>query len=138
MNSKQLWVPLIHRLLPTLGPGGLSAALFGRALGADASHMVHVTRHMDVLEVWERDDDFSVRLYDEKMTETTGPFFLGMNDRERYQADANVIWRAVRKDDRSLVQRIAQEETERAMDRVRLTGRIDVVRDLADVVPISL
>jgi cytochrome P450 len=130
-------LPLVHRFLPTPGPGGLVNAALSRALGADSSAMVHVTRHLDVMEVLERDDDFSVRLYDEKMTATTGPFYLGMNELARYEPDARVIWRAVRKDDVSLVRRIAAEETARALDRVRPRGTLDVVKDLAEIVPIQ-
>src|SRR5438105_2561268 len=111
-------LPALHRFAPMPGPGGLSGAVLSRVLGVDATRMVHVTRHLDVVEVLQRDDDFSVRLYDEKMSETTGPFYLGMNDLGRYRPEAEVIWRAVRKEDAALVRRIAAEETEKALERV--------------------
>ena len=133
-DLRRAWLPFAHRFFPTVGPGGVVDALLSRALHTDVGGIIHVTRHFDVIEVWQRDDDFSVRIYDEKMTETTGPFFLGMNDRERYMRDAEVIWRAVRKEDRDLVQRIAAEETDRALDRVRRTGRVDVVKDVSEPV----
>lgn len=107
--------------------------LLSKAVGADAESTVHVTRYFDVMEVLERDDDFSVRLYDEKMSATTGPFFLGMNDKARYERDAEVIWRAVRRTDVELAHRIAAEETKLALDAVRGTGRVDVVKDLVEV-----
>lgn len=90
------------------------------------------------MEVLERDDDFSVRIYDEKMTETIGPFYLGMNDLARYAPEARIIQAVVRRSDADLVRRIAKEETERALSRVRRRGALDVVTDLADVVPVRV
>ncbi len=135
MDLRKLWLPLAHRLFPTIGPGGAANAL-SLVLHSDASRMVHVTRYMDVAEVWSRDDDFSVRGYGERMGATTGPFILGMDDLDRYTKDATVIRSALRRDDAALVRRIVAEETAQAMDRVRKVGRIDIVRDLANVVPI--
>jgi len=131
----RLVLPIAHRFFPTVGPGGLVNFGLSKAIDADASHVVHVIKQLDVMEVLERDDDFSVRLYDGKMTATTGPFFLGMNDPLRYTKDAEVIWQAVRREDVALVRRIAREESQRAIDAVRGRGAVDVVRDVAQVVP---
>lgn len=120
------------------GPRGLVGAALSHVVGVDVSNAVHVTRHLDVLEVLERDDDFSVRLYDEKMTATTGPFCLGMNDPARYRPEAALLQGAVRRSDADLVRRLAAEETERALSRVREQGFLDVVQDLANVVPIRV
>lgn len=130
VGAQRLFLPLVHRFWPSPGPGGLVDFVLSKALGADAENTVHVTRYYDVQEVLERDDDFSVRIYDEKMTATTGPFFLGMNDKARYERDAEVIWRAVSKTDADVAHRIAAEETKLALDRVRGAGRVDIVKDL--------
>jgi cytochrome P450 len=130
----------VFRLFPTPGPdsvaGTLLSAVLSRALGVDASNMVHVTRYRDVLEVLERDADFSVRLYDDKMKATTGEFILGMNEPERYEPEAKILRGVVRREDAALVRRIAAEETAAALDAVRGRGALDLVRDVADVVPI--
>jgi cytochrome P450 len=126
----------VQRFYPTPGPGGLVGAALSHVLGADATNVIHVTRYLDVMEVLERDDDFSVRIYDEKMTATTGPFYLGMNELPRYLPEARILQGAVRRTDAELVRRIAAEETARALDLVRKKGVIDVVQDLADIVPI--
>jgi cytochrome P450 len=131
-EARRLLVPLIHRFWPSCGPGGLVDFVLSKALDADAENTVHVTRYLDVMEVLERDDDFSVRIYDEKMTSTTGPFFLGMNDKALYDRDAAVIWRALQKTDEEIARRIAAEETKIALDRVRNSGRVDIVRDLVE------
>lgn len=134
-DRRSLYLPIVQRLCPTPGPGGLVGAALAHVLDADASNAIHVTRYLDVMEVLERDDDFSVRLYDEKMTETTGPFYLGMNDLARYLPDAHIIQSVVRRTDAELIRRIVTEETARALDLVRKKGVIDVVQDLAHVVP---
>lgn len=137
MDLKPLWVPLVHRFVPTPGPGRLAAGL-SFFLHADASKMVHVTRYADVREVWQREDDFSVRTYGTRMAETTGPFILGTTDSARYLPEARVLAQVVRREDAALIQRIAAEETERAFLRVRSRGRVDVIQDVADIVPIRL
>ncbi len=136
MDLKRYWLPLAQRFVPTPGPGGISGFALSLFLHSDARNMVHVTRHLDVMEVWERDDDFSVRTYDQRMTETTGRFYLGIDDLDDYTADASVIRRAVLREDEALVRRLIAEETERAMETIRGRGKVDVVRDLANVVPI--
>lgn len=134
MDTRELWLPILHRIDPIAGPGGITSALFSRVLHTDAHEMVHVTRFFDVVEVWKRDDDFSVRGYDERMTETTGPFILGMNELDRYEPEAGLLHHAVRREDAALVRVLVEEETSRAIDRVRKTGRIDVIKDLANPV----
>jgi cytochrome P450 len=139
MNLKPIWIPLVHRFFPTPGPGKLTSAL-SLMLHAEASNMVHVTRYADIREVWEREDDFSVRTYGVRMAETTGPFILGTTDSARYKREAQLLAQVVRREDAALIQRIAVEETEQAFLRVRGRGRghVDVIRDVGDVVPIRL
>lgn len=134
MGAREIVLPLAHRFFPITGPGGLAGFVMSRLLRADASNMVHVIRYPDVADVWKRDDDFSVRGYDERMTETTGPFILGMNDLERYAPESKLLNGVVRREDRELVQRLVAEETERAVGRARSAGAIDVVQDLANPV----
>src|SRR6185295_7295946 len=132
LDARRWLVPLAHRFCPTPGPGGLVDFVLSKVLKTDAENTVHVTRYLDVLEVLQRDDDFSVRIYDDKMKATTGEFFLGMNEKNRYERDARVVWQAVRKSDAELTHRIAAEEARAALDRVRGTGRLDVVKDLVE------
>ncbi len=136
MDLKSLYLPLVFRFLPTPGPGGLVGSVLSHLLQVDASNMVHVTRFLDVQEVLERDDDFSVRLYDGKMKATTGEFILGMNDLARYEPEARIVYKAVRREDEILARKIAAEETEAAIAPLRKAGKLDIVKDIADVVPI--
>lgn len=134
MDTREIWLPIVHRVEPIAGPGGIVGAVLSHLLQTDARQMVHVTRYHDVVEVWRRDDDFSVRGYDERMTETTGPFILGMNEPARYQPEADLLRGVVRREDAALVLRLVKEETERAVDRARRIGRIDIIQDLANPV----
>ncbi|HVU03973.1 MAG TPA: hypothetical protein VHE30_19575 [Polyangiaceae bacterium] len=136
MDPKSLFLPFVFRFLPTPGPGGLVSLVLSHLLDVDASNMVHVTRFLDVQEVLERDDDFSVRLYDGKMKATTGEFILGMNELSRYEPEARIVYKAVRREDAALARKIAAEETEAALAPLRRRGRLDVVKDIADIVPI--
>lgn len=133
MDLKPVWVPIVQRLFPTLGPGGIANGL-SWVLHADATKMVHVTRYADIREVWEREADFSVRTYQQRMAETTGPFILGMTDDARYQHEAHILGQVLRRADAELVRRIAREESERAIARVAKRGQIDAVSELASVV----
>lgn len=136
MELRALLVPVLHRYKPIAGPGGIASLIFSRLLRTNARNMVHVFRYADVAEVWERDPDFSVRGYDERMKDTTGEFILGMNEPERYGPEAEILRKAVRREDAALVKQIVAEEVAKVMARVRPTGRVDVVKDLADVVSI--
>lgn len=135
-DGRRLVLPLVHRFLPTPGPGGVVDFVLSKVLDADAGNTIHVTRYFDRMEVLERHDDFSVRTYDERMAATTGEFLLGMDDRVRYERDARVISQGIKKTDGELLHRIASEETRAALERVRGSGRLDVVKDLVEPVVI--
>ena len=137
IDLRAFWVPLVHRYAPIEGPGGLARAL-SPLLHTDTSQMVHVTRYADVREVWERDQDFSVRVYGRRMAETTGEFLLGMSDPVRHAAEARILAQVIRRDDAARVARIAAEETERALTPLRGRGRLDVVKQLANEIPIRV
>jgi cytochrome P450 len=135
MDLKPLWVPVVQRFSPTIGPGGLANAL-SCVLHADATKMVHVTRYADIREVWEREEDFSVRTYSQRLGETTGPFILGESNDARYAIESHILGQAVRRSDAPLVRRIAREESARAVSSVANGGQIDAVGELASVVSI--
>lgn len=135
---KRAFLTFVQRRIPIAGPSLWVDLATRFAVRHGVPGVVHVTRRDDVLEVLTRDDDFSVRLYDEKMTETTGPFFLGMNALDRYDPEAKIAYRAFRADDLRRVRDIARQSAEQALDRARSSGRLDVVRDLAELVPLDV
>jgi cytochrome P450 len=101
---------------------------------------VHVFRFDDVRSVLSRPDEFGVATFGERMQETIGPFFLGMDDSTQYRVESGAFRDALDLSDARLtdVQRavsgLAANGVERAL---KLRGEVDVVRDLADEVPLA-
>lgn len=130
-------VSALHSFWPTIGPNTLIDALTNQLVKSEGNGYVHVFRHEDVREVLSRDDDFSVRLYDEKMKETTGEFILGMPTEERYRREAEPTYAVLRKSDAETIHTILREAMDAAIERIRKTGRVDAVADIAEVGPLA-
>jgi cytochrome P450 len=97
-----------------------------------------VTRYDDVQEVLSRDNVFHVP-YAQKFDELTGGknFFLGMENTPEYTRDVSTMRLAIRRED--IPQRIMPFVEHTADDIVaRAGGRIDVVKDLGNIVPSAL
>ena len=97
-----------------------------------------VTRYDDVQEVLSRDNVFHVP-YAQKFDELTGGknFFLGMENTPEYTRDVSTMRLAIRRED--IPQRIMPFVEHTAEDIVaRAGGRIDVVKDLGNIVPSAL
>jgi len=114
-----------------------------------------VLRWADVRSVFERPDDFSVRIFGMRMADTTGITFLGMNPSPQYAVESGALRDALGVPDprpeapvatgsRPLgrlpwVRRFAAELSRRQISEALKSSaknEIDVVRDLADVVPL--
>ncbi|HSP77985.1 MAG TPA: cytochrome P450, partial [Myxococcaceae bacterium] len=88
---------------------------------------VLVSRFQDTCEVLGRNDVFSVREYDHRMQLTTGPFFLGFDDTDRYQREASLGRMVVRRNDLTHVRQLAEDITHRFIQQVQESGqRLDV------------
>jgi cytochrome P450 len=107
----------------------------------------------DVRSVLERPAEFSVRIFGMRMSDTTGNTFLGMNPSPRYDLESGAMRAALDVPDvrprargqaaaedlgRLLsVRRFAAELSHwKIADALKRTNEIDVVADLADVVPL--
>ena len=98
-----------------------------------------VSRHDDVCEVLERDQDFTIaEINAATMDRINGPFILGMDRSEQYVRERAILERCVHPDDperiRTLVRKTAADLVAAAQPR----GRIDVVQDLARPAAIRL
>ncbi len=114
---------------------------------------VYVLRWDEVREVLGRPEDFSVALFEYRMSSTMGPFFLGMNPSEPYRREAGALFQALRVPDPKpgaspdadgpeglgvlpWVQRSAAQLSRRQVsDALKSKGELDLVQDLAHVVP---
>lgn len=89
-----------------------------------------VTRADDVREVLADSAHFGVPAYNERMTEISGPFILGLGDTDLYRHDHHALRAAIRAED---LPEIAERMLAEARARVRqCAATLDVVRDLAD------
>jgi Dyp-type peroxidase family len=88
-----------------------------------------VTRYDDVKEVLTNaSGNFRVtEVYAEPMARTTGPFFLGMEDGERYRHEAGAARRALREGDGERVRAIVRRTAKQLLDAAAAKGRIDLV-----------
>jgi cytochrome P450 len=108
----------IFKLLRTVKPM-LSTPAFGL-----------VTRADDVREVLADDEHFGVPAYNERMTEMSGPFILGLGNTVLYRHDHQALRAAIRTED---LPEIAKHTLAAGRERVRnCAGTLDVVRDLTD------
>lgn len=97
-----------------------------------------VTQHALVKDILARDDDFTVQMYTPKMEKAVGPFILGMQDGPTYQRDNTNLRLAVPHDDLPWLKGVVAEIVEQHMVPARREGRVDIVRDLAERVPMEL
>lgn len=114
----------------------------------------YVVRWADVRSVLARPAEFSVRIFGMRMADTTGNTFLGMNPSPQYDLESGAMRAALEVPDvrprargqssrpedlgrLPSVRRFATELSHRQIaDALKRTNEIDVVTDLADVVPL--
>jgi len=94
-----------------------------------------VTRHADVIEVLNRDTDFTIAEINEaRFAEADGPFILGMDRSPQYDVESATLREVVRADD---LERIRDRVKQNALELTLAAqpfGKIDVVNGLARVV----
>ncbi|QRN95418.1 cytochrome P450 [Archangium violaceum] len=98
---------------------------------------VLVTRYADVKEVMEREDVFSVRLYQKRMDPLVKGFVLGQDDAEEAtrEHDISILRLAVSREDLPATRSFTARGVEATLRTARPQGRLDVVRELARPVP---
>ena len=113
----------VQRFRPTLTVGG----------------RVIVTRHRDVCEVLERDEDFTIaEVNAARMDRINGPFILGMDRSEQYLGEKAILQQAVLPGDLDRVRQLVRAEAAALVDGARPAGRIDLVQQLARPVAVRL
>ena len=93
---------------------------------------VVVTRHDDVVEVFDREDDFTIaELNATVMDRVNGPFILGMDRSEQYEREDALPEHCVRPGDLDRIREIVRRSAAELVEDARADGRIDVVNGLA-------
>jgi cytochrome P450 len=94
-----------------------------------------VTRHPDVIEVLNRDTDFTIAEVNEaRINASDGPFILGMDRSPQYDTEAATLREAVRPDDLEHVRQLVKQNADELIAAASPYGKIDVVNGLARVV----
>jgi cytochrome P450 len=94
-----------------------------------------VTRHPDVIEVLNRDTDFTIAEINEaRINLSDGPFILGMDRSPQYDRESATLREAVRPDDLERIRSMVKQRAAELVATARPAGKIDVVNGLARVV----
>ncbi|SNS14508.1 Cytochrome P450 [Geodermatophilus pulveris] len=94
--------------------------------------VVVVSRHADVLDVLERDEDFTIaEVNAATMDRINGPFVLGMDRSELYTRERSILDRCVHPDDPARIRRDVASTAADLLAAAAPRGRIDVVQELA-------
>ena len=97
---------------------------------------VVVSRHRDVVELLNRDGDFTIaQVNGPAIDRINGPFILAMDRGPEYDRDHAALRAAARYDDLPRVREQAREEAERRVEAARGRGWIEAVQELARAVP---
>jgi cytochrome P450 len=93
---------------------------------------VIVTRHADVLEVLDRDEDFTVaEVNADRMALVNGPFVLGLDRSPLLLREQGLLQRAVQPGDLDRIRTSVQGHARDLVEAALPAGRIDVVQGLA-------
>ena len=91
-----------------------------------------VTRRVHVLEILERDLDFTIaEINDANMRRVSGAFILGMDRSPEYDREAGLLRSAARRDDPERIRALVTEDAAQMVAAARPHGRLDVVGNLA-------
>jgi len=101
--------------------------------------VVLLTRHDDMVELFDRDDDFTVaELSATVMDRVNGPFILGMDRSEQYDREDAILEQCVRPGDLDRIRDIVRRSAAELIEAARPHGRIDVVNGLARVTAVRV
>ena len=90
-----------------------------------------IWRHADVCEVLGDHERFSVKGFDEKMTECGNPFMLGYDfHNPDYHQEIALLRAVLKPEDRDRVREIAKRHATAGVESAAKLGEIDVVQDL--------
>ncbi|MDC8005263.1 cytochrome P450 [Aureisphaera galaxeae] len=91
-----------------------------------------VSRHDLVVEVLDRDLDFTIKeINAKKMANQKGTFFLGMDrNNPQFDRERNYVRAATHKDDLEMIRKYVREHADAICERVQSYGKLDVVQTL--------
>lgn len=106
---------------------------------AKVGNNVFVFNYPDVISTLSSEVDFGVTpAYATKMDETSGAFFLGMEDGPRYYREHGFARAGFREGDMERISKLMGEYAKESVERVARTGEMDLVGDFAYHLPLRL
>jgi cytochrome P450 len=104
-----------------------------------AGNRIVVSRHADVLEVLNRDLDFTISpVNGPSIDRINGPFILAMDRGPEYDRDHAALRACARREDAGRIRGMAREAAARAIDAARPQRRIEAVQRLTRAVPAEI
>ena len=98
-----------------------------------------VARHADVVELLERDEEFTIaEINGARTARDNGPFVLSMDRGPVHDREKALLNAAMRREDIGFVREFVAKEAAILLGGLREKGRVDVVADLARVVPLRV
>ncbi len=95
-------------------------------------NLVLVTRHADVSEVLDRDEDFTIaEVNAAAMDRVNGPFVLGMDRSPLLLRERSILQQSIHDGDADRIRSFASSTAAELVEQARARRRIDVVQDLA-------
>ena len=94
--------------------------------------IVAVSRHDLVVDVLNRDEDFTIKeINAKKMADQKGTFFLGMDrSNPQFDRERNYVRAATHKDDLDMIRKYVREHADAICQQIQPYGKLDVVQTL--------
>lgn len=99
-----------------------------------------VSRHDLVVELLDRDEDFTVKeINAKKMGDQKGSFFLGMDRNDpQFNRERDYVRKTAKREDMQLIRDYVRSNADRVCQQAQPFGKLDVVQNLNDVVLLGL
>ena len=96
---------------------------------------VVVTRHADVVEILDRDENFTIaEINAARMDRVSGPFILGMDRSAQFDREAAAIRAVVRPGDLDYIRQIVSRNARSLIEAARPNGRLDIAGNYSRLV----
>lgn len=94
-----------------------------------------VTHYSDVIEVFQKDEVFTIDAFKDKIQRSIGSFILGMNNSPEYERQKSILRLAFSREDAALVHQIVGEESQVLLERITTNKTFDLVSEYARLLP---
>lgn len=95
-----------------------------------------VTHYPDVMEIFHKDEVFTIDAFKKKIQRNIGSFVLGMNNSPEYERQKSILRLAFSREDAALVRQIVIEESQRLLTKIATNKTFDLVSDYARLLPV--